>query len=239
MYGLYSGSCFSIESCIKMKNLIIWDFDGVIADTECLWMENRRQLLKKYFNIGWDLETTNHHIGGMNWKTRLETLQKMGYAVDKSFEDEATIMDLAMLELGISLTPGIEEIFAQKNIKQCIATGGTADKTKRKLAAVGISQMFPENKVFLAEMVKRGKPAPDLFLLAAEKMGEKPENCVIIEDSLAGLTAAKKSGAEVIAYVGGKMNNNPEFIRKVKNLGIQNIYDNMADVAAHIFTEMI
>ncbi len=214
---------------MNKKKLIIWDFDGVIADTECLWMEHRRKLLNERYNLGWDLATTNQHIGGMSWRTRLQTLQNLGLDVDEKFEEEATLLDYQALEKGISQTPEIEKIF-NCQIKQCIATGGTREKTEKKLKAVNLTERFPSDKVFLAEMVKHGKPEPDLFLLAAEKMGEKPENCVVIEDSIAGLTAAQKAGMEVIAFVGSKMNNNPEYIAKVKTLGIKYIFDNMEDI---------
>ena len=217
------------------KNLIIWDFDGVIADTEYLWMENRRKLLKKYFNINWDLKTTNHHLGGMHWMTRLQTLQKMGFDVDKKFEDEATQLDWQVLSKGISLIPGIEKIFAHTEIKQCIATGGTKEKTEAKIKAVHIDDIFPSYKIFLSEMVAQGKPAPDLFLFAAEKMDEKPENCLVIEDSLAGLTAGLAAKMETIAFVGSKMNNNDEYISQVQALGIKHIFKKMNEIYDFIF----
>ena len=221
---------------IKTSNkLIIWDFDGVIADTECLWMKNRRKLLKKYFNINWDLKTTNHILGGMHWTTRLQTLQKMGLNIDKNFEDEATKLDWQVLNKGISLTPHIEKIFARTDIKQCIATGGTKEKTEKKLKAVGIDRIFTPDKVFLAEMVAHGKPAPDLFLLAAQKMGEKPENCLVIEDSPAGLKAGLAANMTTLAFVGSKMNNNDEYIAQVRDLGIKYIFNNMNDIYHFIF----
>ena len=231
-------SIFSTMNCAMNKNskkLIVWDFDGVIADTECLWMENRRQLLKKYFNIDWDLKTTNHYLGGMHWTTRLQTLQKMGFDVDKKFEDEGTKLDLQVLGKGISLTPNIEKIFARTDIKQCIATGGSKEKTQVKLKSVGIDKLFTPDKVFLSEMVAQGKPAPDLFLFAAEKMGEKPENCLIIEDSLAGLKAGLAAKMETIAFVGSKMNNNEEYIAQVKALGIKHIFKTMDEIYHFIF----
>ena len=217
------------------KKLIIWDFDGVIADTECLWLENRRQLLKKYFNVDWDLNTTNHIIGGMHWKTRLQILQQRGFNVDENFEKEGSLLDFKVLSKGISLTPNIEKIFARNDIKQCIATGGSKEKTKVKLNVVNIENIFTSDKVFLAEMVKQGKPAPDLFLLAAEKMGEKPENCLVIEDSLAGLKAGLAAKMETIAYVGSKMNNNEEYITQVKALGIKHIFKTMNEIYDFIF----
>ena len=102
--------------------------------------------------------------------------------------------------------------------------------TLHKSEVTGVNKWFSQKNIFTSEMVEHGKPEPDLFLLAAEKMGEKPENCVVIEDSIAGLTAAQKAGMEVIAFIGSKMNNNPEYIAKVKTLGIKYIFDNMEDI---------
>ena len=238
MYGDLADSIFSSESS-KMKktikNLIIWDFDGVIADTECLWMENRRKLLNQKFNLGWDLSTTNSYIGGMSWRTRIATLQKMGIPVDEKFEEEAKTLDYAVMSKGFSLTPYITKIFDHTEIKQCIATGGAPDKTELKLKVAGLSKIFPKEKVFMAEMVKQGKPEPDLFLYAAEKNGEKPENCIVIEDSLAGIKAAQNAKMDVITYGGGKMNNNQDYIKKVKNLGVKYIYNDMRDIEKLLF----
>ena len=62
---------------------------------------------------------------------------------------------------------------------------------------------FPAEHVFTRELVARGKPAPDLFLYAADKMGVKPERCIVVEDSGAGIDAAKAAGMDCIAYLGG------------------------------------
>ena len=124
-------SFFSKESCIvikKSKKLIIWDLDGVIADTESIWMESRQKLLNQKFGINWTIYETYQYIGGMSWKTRLQTLNNMGICVDESFEKEAIELDYKLLKDGINLTLGIENIFSRKDIKQCIATGGTYER---------------------------------------------------------------------------------------------------------------
>ena len=76
----------------------------------------------------------------------------------------------------------------------------------------------------------QSKPEPDLFLYACEKMREKPEDCLVIEDSLVGMMAAKRAGMDVIAFLGSSMYQNEEHLSKVKNLGVENIFYNMKDV---------
>ena len=79
-------------------------------------------------------------------------------------------------------------------------------------------------------MVEHGKPKPDLFLLAAQKMGYRPQNCIVIEDSLAGMTAGLKAGMNVIAFLGCEMNHGQTYLDKVKALGIKHIFYHMDEI---------
>ncbi len=214
------------------KKLIIWDFDGVIADTETAWQEIRLKKLKEKFDINWNLQEANHLIGGMSDKTKVLILKNLGYQTSEEFWNEIHLMDEERLNQGFERIPYIDDIFNLTEIKQCIATGGDMNHTLHKSEVTGVNKWFSQKNIFTSEMVEHGKPEPDLFLLAAEKMGEKPEDCVVIEDSIAGLTAAQKAGMEVIAFIGSKMNNNPEYIAKVKTLGIKYIFDDMRKVKA-------
>ena len=68
-----------------IKNLVIWDFDGVIADSEIIWIKNRQEELNKRYNLNWDFETTNNYIGGMSDKTKREVLDSMRIFTDDDF----------------------------------------------------------------------------------------------------------------------------------------------------------
>ncbi len=210
-----------------MKKLIIWDFDGVIADTEKLWVSSRMELLNRDFGLGWNFETANKHIGGRSEKDKKRILEKLGIYTDDAFWKEAMQLDMQKLRLGIALTPDIDNIFEMNGFEQCIATGGSAEKTTAKIKQVGIEKFFPPEKVFSADLVEYGKPEPDLFLLAAHNMGYSPENCIVIEDSLAGLTAAQRAKMLPIAFV---KYNSPEYIEEIKKIGVQYIFDDMIEV---------
>ena len=214
-----------------MKKLIIWDFDGVISDTEKLWIETRRDLLNKYYKLNWTFEDTNKYLGGMSDATKKEVLKELNIEADDKFWNEALSLDIKKLECGIALTDGIEEIFKNKNYDQCIATGGVWNKTQLKIKAVNIAKYFDNHHIFTADMVKKGKPNPDLFLLAAEKMGYMPEDCIIIEDSIAGMTAGLKAGMMVVAFLGCDMNNNEKYEQQIRKLGIKHIFFNMKDIS--------
>lgn len=219
-----------------VKKLIIWDFDGVIADTEKLWLKNRQILMKKLLNVDWDWKTVNHYLRGTGDKTKRDVLDNLGIVTNDDFWNKSIEMDIyTMNTQGFELTPDIEQIF-KLPIKQCIATGGVKDKTALKIKITGISSYFPENKVFTVDMVKNGKPEPDLFILAANSMGEKPQDAVVVEDSLAGLTAAIKAGCLPVAFLAGDLLNDKQHLQKVKDLGVKYIFHNMTDLKNFLLT---
>ncbi len=209
------------------KKLLIWDFDGVIADTEKLWLKNRQYLLNKFYNIDLDWKTTELYMKGMSDVTKHQSLASHNIFTDETFWKKAIELDVETMKTqGFDLTENIEDIF-KLNIKQCIATGGTKEKTKLKIDVVNISKYFPPNQIFTADMVKKGKPEPDLFLLAATYNNVLPDECVVIEDSIAGLTASIKANMTTIAFID---NNNQDKIETVKNMGVKYIYNNMIDI---------
>lgn len=98
--------------------------------------------------------------------------------------------------------PGVAAMLRQLEIPFCVASSSTPERISLSLDLTGLLPWF-EPRIFSASMVENGKPAPDLFLLAARAMGVSPENCVVIEDSPAGITAARRAGMAVFAYTGG------------------------------------
>ncbi len=219
----------------KIK-LIIWDFDGVIADTEKLWLLNRQKLINEELNLPWNFAETNKHLGGMSDKTKKEILDAMNIKTDTNFWEKAAYLDNETMKQGFALMPHIKDIFKLKQFKQCIATGGIRSKTIKKLQISGADEYFDMQQVFTADMVDKGKPAPDLFLFAAQKMGFLPKECIVIEDSLAGMKAGLSAGMMTVAFVGCEMNNTPQNIRAIKELGIKQIFDSMIEVKKFLLT---
>lgn len=213
------------------KNLVIWDFDGVIADSEKIWLKNRQESLNKKFNLNWDFQTTNKYLGGMSDITKRQVLNNMGYKTDDAFWKNQIEKDMEVMRCdGLEVTPYVEKII-KKLPKQCIATGGIKEKTNIKLEVIGFwNKYFNDQNVFTVDMVKKGKPEPDIFLFAAQAMKEEPKNCIIIEDSIAGMIAAQRAGIDVIAFLGCDMYHNDNYIERVKQLGIKDICFDMKEV---------
>jgi HAD superfamily hydrolase (TIGR01509 family) len=104
--------------------------------------------------------------------------------------------------------PGIKEVLPKLRLPCCVASSGTLERIRYALDVTGLLPLL-EPHIFSATMVKRGKPAPDLFLHAAASMRAHPRNCLVIEDSPAGIAAARAAGMRVFAFTGGSHASNP------------------------------
>lgn len=221
---------------INNFKLLIWDFDGVIADSEKVWLKNRQVYFKDRLGLDLSFDEINSYFGGTSDSTKKIILQKMGYETDDKFWADVLDIDLKSMDTeGLDLFDGVLDILKNKNFKQCIATGGIRSKTIHKIDVIGIRGLIPDEHIFTVDCVKRGKPEPDLFLYAADKMGEKPQDCLVIEDSIAGMTAAIRAKMSVVAFLGSEIYQHQAYIDKVKALGIQNIFYSMDELKQFLF----
>ncbi len=217
---------------MKPNKLIIWDFDGVIADSEHLWVQNWVDALHNLKNIDLNESQIEYYIRGKADKTKVELLQKdfPHFIFDVDFQQTLKINEIRLIATELFLTPNIEQIFQDTNFAQCIATGATADKNALKIKQLGLDKYFNKANMFTAYDVQYGKPAPDLFLYAAAKMGYTPQNSIIIEDSAVGIQAGVAAKIPVIAYIGATGNNSAEYAAKCRNLGAAYVAQTMYEV---------
>ena len=188
--------------------LVIFDCDGVLVDSEALSvtallgmialaggtvgedaayehflgksMKSVREILGRDFGV----EITDQHLTAM----RVELMRK--------FREELKPM------------PGIAQVLPRLGVPFCVASSGTLDRIRYALDITGLLGLL-EPHLFSAAMVAKGKPAPDLFLHAAASMRAQPRNCVVVEDSPAGIAAARAAGMRVLAFTGGTHAGNP------------------------------
>jgi HAD superfamily hydrolase (TIGR01509 family) len=113
-------------------------------------------------------------------------------------------LDERYLALHERLKPvdGVVEALERIPMRTCVASSGTHEKMRRTLGATGLYDRFA-GRIFSATEVEHGKPAPDLFLYAADRMGVEPEACAVVEDSPFGVEAAHAAGMTAFAYAGG------------------------------------
>jgi len=119
---------------------------------------------------------------------------------------------------------GVVEALEAIDVETCVASSGTHDKMKRTLGATGLYDRF-RGRIFSATEVEHGKPAPDLFLHAAERMGVEPARSAVVEDSPFGVEAARAAGMTVFAYAGG-------LVPAERLSGADVVFDNMRDLPA-------
>jgi beta-phosphoglucomutase-like phosphatase (HAD superfamily) len=218
-----------------LEKLIIWDFDGVVADTERLWLQMELEVFNKYCGLNWDFETINHYLAGQAFNRQLEVLHGLGiYPSDEAMR-EIGERCYQLIDEGFERMEGIDEVLALPNYKHAMGTGGDMAETVLKIRAVGLEHIFTPDNVITIDFVKKGKPAPDTFLLAAEVMGFEPKDCIVIEDSIAGLQAAIAAGMEPICFAGSLMyRDNETHLKAVRDLGVNKIFKSMAELKAYL-----
>lgn len=216
------------------KKLIIWDFDGVIADTDSVWMKMFYQKVVNEKNYQGSFKEFYYMCGGMSVFTIKNTFAKIGIELDMEFFGQIRDVFTDMMNKNFPLVKNADKVIKGITKAQCLATGTPASRIAWKVGLSNLSDVFTDKNSFSSDFVEKGKPAPDIFLYAAEKMGFTPEECVVVEDSFVGLEAAINANMMPIAFVGCEMNNNPERIEKIKELGVKHIFASFDDLGKFI-----
>jgi len=182
--------------------LVIFDCDGVLVDSEPL---ANRELAAMLTQIG--LQTTTEQsiadYMGRTWN-EIESLieSRLGKSVPSDFKDRYYARIFEVFDSQLEPVDGIEPALAgiQPRWPTCVASSGSHEKMRRTLGLTGLRPRFPDERIFSAWDVARGKPAPDLFLHAARRMGFDPATTAVVEDSLAGVQAARAAGMRALAF---------------------------------------
>ena len=212
-----------------MKKLIIWDFDGVIADTEHIATDKYVKFAKEC-GIILTRDDVIKHILGTGQKQQLETLISLGKNADANIVKQINDKISEVVNKSISLTDNIEDLFKMKEFDQCVATGNSLAGIKARFEPLELQRYFNNERVFSANFVAQGKPEPDLFLYAADKMNYNPKDCIVIEDSIYGIIAGLKANMTVIAYLEHILYDKKEYIKQINSLGNVHICNNMIEV---------
>ncbi len=181
-------------------NTIIFDLDGLLIDSEVISYQLYQDLLKQYgysFSVEDYAQNYSGKTGIGNMEALIERFQ-LPISMEEGLEFVATRENI-YCEKGIALKPGVKEMLDYLKEHQCkaiLATSSTKDRALGVLKQHEIAESFQE-MVFGPE-VERGKPSPDIFLKACEKAKESLENCLVLEDSEAGIQAAFSAHIPVI-----------------------------------------
>jgi HAD superfamily hydrolase (TIGR01509 family) len=174
---------------------IIFDFDGVLADSEVLSNAVLAEIVSE-FGVPTSLDDAYRTYMGKRLGEVIEAIERViGRKLPDDFADHYQQRTFAAFRVGLKPVTGAREFLeAWRHLPQCIASSSSPERLALSLEVLGWADLF-EGRVFSASQVARGKPHPDIFLHAAEQLGVRPQDCIVIEDSLGGVTAARAAGA--------------------------------------------
>ena len=183
-------------------DLVIFDCDGVLVDSEVISCRAHAETLTRHgYPITAD-QVFDRFLGRSMRQATLEVEAEMGRSLPDDFHTQVYAEIFRLFAASLQATPHIEAVLAAMTLPVCVASSGPPEKISASLNRVGLYGRFAPN-VFSAVQVLNGKPAPDLFLFAAEQMQAAPGRCLVIEDSLAGIAAAVAAGMTVLGFHGG------------------------------------
>ncbi|MER9868358.1 HAD family hydrolase [Mesorhizobium sp. M0136] len=188
--------------------LVIFDCDGVLVDSEMLSVSALLEMIALAGgNVSEDI--AYEHFLGKSMKSVREILAS-DFGLDLTDQHLTEMRSELMRKFRQELKPmpGIAQVLPKLGVPCCVASSGTLERIRYALEVTGLLALL-EPHLFSAAMVARGKPAPDLFLHAADKMRAAPRNCLVVEDSPAGIEAARAAGMRVLAFTGGSHTGNP------------------------------
>lgn len=179
---------------------VIFDCDGVLVDSEHLSCGAWLPVLARY-GVRAELSEIEAMIGKSDQSVLDHFASKTGAQFSDGILAERQEEYFRLARQGLQTFPGLPAVLAelsQRGIPLAVASSGHPEKIRFSLAQVGLDRHF--DILCSAVEVQRGKPAPDLFLLAAERLGADPAHCVVIEDSVFGIEAARRAGMQTIGF---------------------------------------
>lgn len=207
---------------------LILDCDGVLVDSELITARagsecftaagapvSPDEILERFAGMT-AKEITGTLFGERGLSVPPGTVEAWRSAVAVAFERELRPM------------PGVEAALAAIPMPKCVASSAHPDRIALALRITGLAHHFGD-AVFSGVSVARGKPAPDLFLHAAQAMKVAPDHCIVVEDSVSGVTAAKAAGMAAIGFVGGS-HCHEHHHSKLLDVGADRIARSMADL---------
>jgi HAD superfamily hydrolase (TIGR01509 family) len=191
---------------VTASGLVIFDCDGVLVDSEGISMRELTRAIAAEGGTLSEPEVAQRFVGLSLTDVEAHASAHLGRAVPERWIERFLAVRAEAFERELRPVPGAAEAIARVRAagwEACIASGGRMAKMEQTLRLAGLRAAFAGDRIFSATMVDRGKPAPDLFLHAAERCGYAPAACVVVEDSVPGVTAGLAAGMRTFGYDGG------------------------------------
>jgi len=209
--------------------LVIFDCDGVLVDSEPVSVRVLVDALGRR-GLSMDEAEAYRRFLGRSLGTVTKTMrEEFGIEADDAFLEEMRRDLYARFRTDLQPIRGIGDALDGLDMRRCVASSSQPERIRLSLTLTGLIDKLEPN-IFSATMVERGKPAPDLFLHAASEMGADPADCIVIEDSPAGIEAGHRAGMTVFAFVGGSHATVPGYRERIDALSPEVVFDAMPDL---------
>ena len=177
---------------------IIFDCDGVLVDTETLANMTWQDKLAEH-GLFLSLQELHHYFTGYTTELNLaKATELLGRPLPTDFIDQIRELFWQKISLDLPLIPYVEDALNQIQLPKATATNAKREELNFKLERSGLDRFFSHR--LCVEDVSNPKPAPDIYQLAATKLGSSPQNCAVVEDSIAGIKAGVAAGMTVFGY---------------------------------------
>jgi HAD superfamily hydrolase (TIGR01509 family) len=207
--------------------VLICDCDGVLIDSEAV----AAHVLVSELRARWpdaEVEPVVLPLLGLRIERVLASAEEALGRVLAPGDVEAIRRVVEAAAKDAPVVAGIEAALARINLTKACASNSYADYVEAVLARTGLSRFFGD-RVFCADMVELPKPAPDVYLAAARSLGVAPEACLVIEDSVTGVTAANTAGMTVLGFIGGGHAASAQ-IDALRGAGARHVFDDMSEL---------
>jgi HAD superfamily hydrolase (TIGR01509 family) len=208
-------------------DLIIFDCDGVLVDSEILSCRCLADGLAAC-GINVSVDQVLDLFLGRSISAVLEHYAGLGQVIPEQFPAELTAKVREAFLSGLCPIEGVSSVLEGLQTPHCVASSSDFDRVAFSLSLTGLAPHF-DGRFYTSQMVERGKPAPDLFLHAAERMRADPRRTLVIEDSVSGVRAGKAAGMTVWGFVGGSHYRSRDGRVNLHDAGADRVFGRMAD----------
>lgn len=184
-------------------DLVIFDNDGVLVDSEPISNTILAGYLTELGHPTSYEDSLRDYMGAAVHRVHDLVRERTGQALPADFDDTLHARVFAAFERELVAVDGVTDMLeklAADGVPYCVASSGSHERIRVGHRKTGLDRLFEDRIVFSAQDVGRGKPAPDLFLYAAEQMAVAPDRCVVVEDSPLGVAAALAAGMDVYGF---------------------------------------
>ncbi|MCX4512453.1 HAD family hydrolase [Streptomyces sp. NBC_01619] len=184
-------------------DLVIFDNDGVLVDSEPISNTILAGYLTELGHPTSYEDSLRDYMGAAVHRVHDLVLERTGRRLPADFDETLHSRVFAAFERELEAVQGTDAVLGKltaDGVAYCVASSGSHERIRVGHRKTGMDAWFRDENIFSAQDVGRGKPAPDLFLHAAERMGVAPERCVVVEDSPLGVAAARAAGMDVYGF---------------------------------------